>query len=314
MPRSLVLLSLLIASSASAVSMAWTPIGNPGNAADPTTGFGAVSYDYSIGTYDVTNAQYAEFLNAKAAASDPLGLYNTNMGSSSSLGGITRSGVSGSFTYSTIAGRADMPVNYVSFFDAVRFANWMNNGQGSGDTETGAYTLLGGTATPSNGTTVTRNAGANIVLTSEDEWYKAAYYNALTTSYFAYPFGSNTQSTCTTPTPSPNKANCNHAVGDLTPVGSYTGSKSPYGTFDQGGNVFQWNEATLSGGSFRGVRGGSFGSTPIILAASPRNIVGAPTSELNFLGFRVAMVPEPNTGLLVVAGLLGLAAWRRVCA
>ena len=38
----------------------------------------------------------------------------------------------------------------------------MNNGQGTGDTETGAYTLLGGTAAPSNADTVTRNTGATI--------------------------------------------------------------------------------------------------------------------------------------------------------
>src|SRR5262245_47576131 len=168
--RSIFLLSLLITSSASAVSMDWTPIGDFGNAAD-STGFGAVAYSYSIGTYEVTNGQYAEFLNAKAA-SDPLGLYNTGMGSGT--GGIPRAGVSGSFTYSAIAGRQDMPVNFVSFFDGLRFANWLSNGQGVGDTETGSYTLLGGTAIPSNGFTVTRDAGATIVLTSEDEGYKAA--------------------------------------------------------------------------------------------------------------------------------------------
>jgi sulfatase modifying factor 1 len=88
----------------------------------------------------------------------------------SGTGGITRSGVSGSFTYSAIAGRADMPVDFVSSYEALRFASWLNNGQGGGDTETGAYTLLGGTATPSNGTTVTRNACATIALASEDEW------------------------------------------------------------------------------------------------------------------------------------------------
>jgi formylglycine-generating enzyme len=298
------LLSLLLASSASAVTMDWTAVGNPGNAAD-TTGFGAVSYAYSIGTYDVTNAQYAEFLNAKAP-SDPLGLYNASMGSG--YGGITQTGSSGSFTYSTIAGRADMPVNFVSFFDALRFANWMNNGQGSGDTETGSYTLLGGTPTPSNGTTVTRNAGASIVLTSEDEWYKAAYYNALTTSYFAYPAGSNTQTICATPTATANSANCT-VVGDLTSKGSYTGSASPYGTFDQGGNVFQWNEAILNG-VLRGIRGGSFAGIAYSLAASYR-LGDDPALEGGGLGFRLAMVPEPNTGLLVIAGLLGLAGWRR---
>src|SRR5262250_3257107 len=125
---SILLLSLLIASSASAVTMAWTPIGNPGNACDPQYlgCFGAVAYSYDIGTYEVTNAQYAEFLNAKAA-SDPLGLYSTSMGSAASpnFGGITRTGSDGSYAYSTIAGRGGMPVNFVSFYDAIRFANWM---------------------------------------------------------------------------------------------------------------------------------------------------------------------------------------------
>jgi len=49
--------------------------GDPGNACDTQTQscFGAVAYSYRISKYEVTNAQYAEFLSAKAA-SDPLGL------------------------------------------------------------------------------------------------------------------------------------------------------------------------------------------------------------------------------------------------
>ena len=63
------------------------PVGNAGNVGDTqvmitdgTSGYGAVAYDYWIGTTEVSNAQYAAFLNAKAA-SDPLALYNTLMGS-----------------------------------------------------------------------------------------------------------------------------------------------------------------------------------------------------------------------------------------
>ena len=74
------LLSLLIASRGSAVTMAWTPIGNPGNACDPQpdTGFGAgcfgaVTYTYSIGTYEVTNAQYAEFLKFSSRVRTAIG-------------------------------------------------------------------------------------------------------------------------------------------------------------------------------------------------------------------------------------------------
>jgi len=302
----LVAATLWLAPAAPAVTLDWVTVGDPGNAAD-TTGFGSVSEVYRISETEVTNAQYAEFLNAKAA-SDPLALYNTSMGSG--LGGITRSGSSGSFTYSAIAGREDMPVNFVSFYDSLRFANWLHNGQGSGDTETGAYTLLGGTATPSNGLTVTRNAGASIFLTSEDEWYKAAYYDALSISYFDYPAGTNTPMSCSAPTAAANHANCGNAVGDLTDVGSYTGSASPAGTFDQGGNVWEWNEAII-GGSLRGIRGGSFVSNPGILAASSQGGSG-PSNESGSVGFRVASpIPEPGTGLLVMAGVLGLAGWRR---
>ena len=91
--RPLCLLSLLIDSSASAITMDWTFVGNPANAAD-ITGSGAVGYAYSIGTYEVKNAQYAEFLNAKAAA-DPYGLYQQFV-MNGTYGGISRSGGSGS--------------------------------------------------------------------------------------------------------------------------------------------------------------------------------------------------------------------------
>src|SRR5262249_56018363 len=82
------LVALLASSSWAAVTMAWTPVGNPGNACDPQSQgcFGSVSYEYRVGTYEVTNAQYAEFLNAKAA-SDPLGLYDMAMGDPQGYGG-----------------------------------------------------------------------------------------------------------------------------------------------------------------------------------------------------------------------------------
>jgi formylglycine-generating enzyme required for sulfatase activity len=269
-----------LTTSASAVKADWwVPVGDPGNAAD-TTGYGAVPYPYEISKYEVTNAQYAWFLNA-VGATDTYALYNTNMGSG--YGGITRSGSPGSYTYSAIAGRENMPVIYVSWYDALRFANWRHNGQPTGaqdasTTEDGAYDM-------SLGSSVVRKAGARVFLTSEDEWYKAAYYDAGLASYFEYPAGSDTETTCAMAGPMANTANCGGEVGDLTDVGSYTGSPSPTGTFDQGGNVWEWNEALI--GSERGLRGSGYYGDRDGLEAS-RRFGFDPTCELYHLGFRVA--------------------------
>ncbi len=297
-----------------AVTIDWVPVGNPGNAPDtPSTNCfaadcGSVAYDYWMSKYETTNAQYVEFLNAKAAA-DPLGLYNTAMGSDADFGGITRSGVYGSYTYTAKAGFENKPVVYVSFYDALRFSNWLNNGQGSGDTETGAYTLLGGTATPSNGLTVTYNDGAKIFLPIENEWYKAAYYSPGGV-YFDYPTGTDSVTDCVAPgSDTGNSANCNRAVDALTDAGAYGLSDSPYGTYDQGGNVWEWNEDIV--GSLRGDRGGSWFGVATSIAASNRN-GDDPTLEGSNGGFRVAsLVPEPGPGLLGMTAVLGLAASRR---
>ena len=115
------------------------------------------------------------------------------------------------------------------------------------------------------------------------------------------------------PGATPNTANCDKVVGgypgDLTDAGSYTSSISPNGTFDQGGNVWEWNEVII--GSNRGRRGGDFFAVSSNLAASSRDDAG-PAGGYNNTGFRVASIPEPGTGLLVMAGLLGLGAWRRL--
>ena len=129
--------------AASAVTIDWSPVGNPGNAAD-STGYGSVGYSYNIGTYDVTNSQYVEFLNSNVPGgetADPLALYNSHM-SNATYGGINyNSGAASGSKYSVISGKGDNPVNYVTFYDTLRFANWLDNGQTPGSTETGAYTL-----------------------------------------------------------------------------------------------------------------------------------------------------------------------------
>lgn len=251
-------------------------IGNPGNAPDPLTGslYGSVAYTYNIGAYEVTNAQYAAFLNAKAAA-DPFGLYNTLM--ASSIGGITRSGQPESYEYQAVAGRAEYPVNYVSFWDAARFVNWLHNGQGNGDTETGAYTL---TPESMSANSVTRIAGWQWAIANEDEWYKAAYHQPAsqggdTDDYWLYPTSSNTITIA--------DANYGDSNAFFTPAGSY--APNFYGVFDMGGNAWERNESTFSTTN-RGLRGGSFNGTFGGLRSTNRASVVL-TNENFTNGFRV---------------------------
>ena len=327
--RTVVLVAVLaglLAETALAVNIETVPVGNPGNAGElsgsgaggvgPDRICGSVGYAYNIGKYEVTNGQYAEFLNAvDANGVNPYSLYRFEMGTVYyAHGGISFSSAANPGSkYSIIAGRGNMPVNWVSFWDACRFANWVNNGQGTGSTETGAYSLNGVT-NPTN--TITRNPGARVFIPSEDEWYKAAYHKSGSTNagYWDYATQSNTAPQAEPPPGIDlinGSANYAYAVGDLTNVGSYTAkpSNSAYGTFDQGGSVWEWNDTVISGSS-RGLRGGSFFVYGDYLRASYRGL-NDPTYESGAVGFRVAEVPEPTSFALLAMGALGMPARRR---
>ena len=302
-------------------------VGNPGNAGElsgygaggygPDRICGAVDSEYNIGKYEVTAGQYTEFLNA-VAATDPYGLYNTYMWSWTYGCKIERSGESPDYSYSVAGDWADRPVNYVSWGDAARFANWLHNGQPTGaqdlsTTEDGSYYLNGATT---NGElmAIVRELDATWVIPSEDEWYKAAYHHndGVTGNYWDYPTSNDSEpgyvnnggnlSGTGDPFVEGGTDPGNYATygGDggtdgigspyyRTEVGEWENSDSPYETFDQGGNVWEWNEAVI--GSYRGLRGGSFDFEGIFLRASDRDGYGLPSIEDFIFGFRVAEVP-----------------------
>ena len=179
-------------------SLQFVTVGDPGNVADTTrqsdgtSGYGSVPYTYNIGEYDVTLGQYTAFLNA-VAKTDNYGLYTNNApGAVGYPFGIARTGSAGSFVYSVTGSNPDaanMPLFGATWGDAARFCNWLQNGQptsgteGAGTTETGVYTLSGAT-TNAQLMAVTSPAhsgsgAANYFLPSENEWYKAAYFDPL---------------------------------------------------------------------------------------------------------------------------------------
>jgi formylglycine-generating enzyme required for sulfatase activity len=318
-----ILLAALVANSSFAVTIDLVPVGNPGNAPDTrynSISVGSVANAYQIGKYEVTAGQYTEFLNAVADA-DPNGLYNTDMGDPiGSLGAnIQRTNSSPNFSYSVAADWANRPVNYVSFWDAARFANWLHNNQptgaqGPGTTEDGAYHDVG------NQTLFGRNADAKFFIPTEDEWYKSAYHDktaGLAATYFDYPTGTNAVpgNDITETTNAGNNANyyiSNNAIGSpyyRTLFGEFELSESPYDTFDQGGNLWEWNETKVTSSS-RGLRGGSFDNDSSLLHASYRSLNGPTNEGSEVVGFRVASIPEPSTLLLGALAGMGLL-WRR---
>ena len=248
--------------------MSMVTVGNPGNVADMTF-YGAVSYSYQIGKYDVTGSQYTAFLNA-VGSTDTYALYNADMGTDTRIAQISQSGLSGSFTYAILNSTGSRPISKVSWFDCARFSNWMSNGRPSGaqnstTTENGAYNMNGatsGNAVAKNLTNPNTGSAPTYWIPLENEWYKAAYYspNYGGTGVGGYYFYATQSDTApgTTIGSSANQANYNDAIGHVTDVGSYSGSGSFYGTFDQAGNVYQWNDLDGTGGLDRGLRGGGW--------------------------------------------------------
>ena len=310
-------------------------VGNAGNLPDPLTGLGSVPYSYQITTTEVTNAQYAAFLNTvDPTGSNPHDLYNPDMTNATGFavvkGGINFDPQATAGTmYSPKLNYDDKPVNYVSFYDAARFANWVM----TGDTENGFYTFSDTNTLATQGThgSAQHNAMNWVAIPSQDEWYKAAFHknDGATADYYLYPTSSDdipvvaaATATGVIANPGPNVANYNFGanwdgtinLGHVTSVGSAgIESASPYGTFDQGGNVMEWIDAVS--GSRRIMRGGS-------LWLDESTLRSTYTSEYNpliggsSLGFRLSslgpinVVPLPAAAWLfgsAVIGLMGVA-------
>lgn len=331
-----------------AVTFDWATVGDPGNVADTlvmdkgpaaefTTGYGSVDYAYRISKYGVTNSQYVSFLNTvDPAGTNALNLWDKGM-SEHVVGGLgpqpaTTGGINlllgateGS-RYAVKAGQEQFPAVWVRWSSAARFVNWFAGGQGAAGTESGVYNmsvLTSGFSTPP-----TRAADATIFLPSENEYYKAAYYdpskNDGAGGYWQYGTQSDVAPASVPPPGGTNSANIGQgnmgggrtadtlattgAAYDLTQnyltaVGAYSSATSAYGLYDIEGPVYNWTEGTRSsyGNELPITRGGSWRYGEGFSGAAYRNSYsGANVAGYASIGFRIAGLPEaPPAGVVI---------------
>lgn len=285
-----------------ATAVEFVNVRDVGNPVDGTTGSGNVDYEFEIGKYPITNAQYADFLNAVAAHSDPFELYSANM-KTGLFGGIERIEQNDTFFYSEMNHYGSLPVVYASWLNAARFCNWLHFGQPRGSSlsemtegtpDIGAYDTSNVVPGFDCQIPTKHNTGAKYWIPTLDEWNKAAYFDPTIGSqggYWLYPTRSDTKPNAVAPPGDANSANYfdfHWAAPDpyLTPVGSYYSARSYYGTFDQGGNVWEWVETTR-GRNHKWVRGGAATTFSHALARTNTDSE-LPDQRLYIFGFRVA--------------------------
>lgn len=192
------------------------------------------------------------------------------------------------------------PTASTTWYEAAKFANWLT----SGNALTGAYTFSdASTFTGVDRATALSTYGTIYVMPTEDEWYKAAYLKSDGSAYTLYATGD------TAPTAG---TQANYSTG-TSPWNVGTGAIENNGTYDMGGNVWEWNESAYDGtldtlSENRVLRGGAWNSNVNGVKSSMRSSTN-PITTSNLNGFRIATitsvaVPEPSSASLLAFGIL----------
>jgi formylglycine-generating enzyme required for sulfatase activity len=262
------------------INIDFVNIGNAGNAADTqvmvydgTTGYGAVSYNYRIGKYEVTAAQW-QTINTAAGIGD-----------------------SGAWS-------GNQPVASISWYDAAQFCNYLT----SGNKYSGAYKFdISGNFLSIDRVSSTSTYGTTYVIPTENEWYKAAYLKPNASGYSLYANG-----TSIAPVAGANSNYSSGSHGTPWSVGTGTqeqnGTFDMMGNvWEWNETLKDGSERGERGGSYYYF---GFWDNVRTLASFYRNYDSDPTIEVDYVGFRVAsIVPEPCS--LVLLGLGGMMLRRK---
>lgn len=281
-------------------SIEFVPIGSPGNAAD-TTGdpnpAGAVDYSYRIGKYEIPEHAIRRANAQSAEEGDPLSITLDERG-------------------------PNKPATRVSWFEAARFINWLNEQKGATPAykfdSAGEFQLWEPTDAGYNPDNLFRNANAIYFLPSADEWYKAAFFDSVTETYFDYPNGMNTPPIAVASGTDPNTAVWNQPFLQGPADVSLAGGNSLFGVHGLGGNVHEFQETSSEfinddSQSLRLFRGGQWisaiNATSLSSNVLATRLPGVPAGDI---GFRVAsVIPEPTAFIMLALAVGGWMILRR---
>jgi formylglycine-generating enzyme len=292
-------LILLMAS----VQAQWVVIDSPGNLAqddgnrDHTRpegdGRGAVDYTYRIAKHAVTISEWSVF-------------YNDTNSNKLAAGTPTAPAFSSEFNHWNDGTRnvgPNAPAVRMNFHHAAQYANWLT----TGDAQQGAYTISseGLVTSVMSREAIIATGNLYYLLPTNDEWFKAAYYDAVNEKYFLFAHGSDTAPAKSTD--GSTDWNYDNALNPISPWSVFSGSEELNGTLNMMGNVREWSEDL--GGI---VWGGTYNSNANSLRSSNPASVGLTVTNTDW-GVRLVAIPEPATmALLLGLASLGLLLFRRV--
>lgn len=309
-------------------------IGAPGNAPLVTSGRangrGSVSEEYRIGRFEITTAQWVQFMNAVSMRpsseaipyiSPPQGVWGARVDSSYTGPGVR---------YEVIPGRENQGVGNISWRTASIYCNWLHNDQGTARTAflNGAYDVstFGYALNPNTGLNdiatdqITHNANARFFLPSWDQWLKAVHYDPSKNNgqggWWTQPNASNTALIYGPPTNllAQSSAGFDSPNPFTIPLGSYPTVQTPWGLLDASGGAIEWTESpdyANTGEVYRYLDGSAWTQNGVL---DRPNVYASwfPSLDLDYFGFRVAAaIPTPSTGLMAAMAMCAISRRRK---